>query len=80
MAIVNKKTIILPLIISLLFLAGVMTQADYPIYNTSHAGAVSIYARDARHHNDSFETLDFLLAYAEPLQILRFSQNCSTGC
>lgn len=80
MAIVNRKTMILPLFISLLFLAGVITQAGHPIYDSSYAGPVSIYARDVRHHNDSFETLDFLLAYADALNILRFSQNCSTGC
>jgi thymidine kinase len=81
MAIVNNKTLILLMFIALLFLARLVTA--FPTWTISDSSTIVdmyTYARDAKHHNESFETLDALFAYADALKIWRFSHNCSTGC
>jgi hypothetical protein len=81
MAMVNNKPIIRPVLITLLFLAGLIAAHAYPTSTVcNNSNAVTIYTRDYRHQNGSFESLDSLFMYADALNIWRYSQNCSGCC
>lgn len=74
MASICTKMIILSLIITLLFL-GALISADPNSTICEISSAVSIYSRSDEylHQNASFETLDALFGYADPLRLWRFS-------
>lgn len=89
MALIYSQSIILPLLITLLFLGGLVSAYPAPMQHDS-SFLVSIYARggvntcssgdDWLDRNASCLTFEALFAYADPLKLWRFFSNCTSGC
>lgn len=80
MANINNKTIVLLLLITLLFLGGLVSAYPTSMIDDS-SFLVSIYARPDKwvHRNATYETFDALFTYSDALKLWRLFSNCSSG-